>query len=185
MINVSSSKSLLNTASLGYEIIEEIDELPQKPIKLIEGESLITTMNTGFGENNTDKIEQIPVIELVECTCKKEPNEDSIMDSVNTGLGPENTVIVECPEPEFKIPLCKENYLGEFETAIEKQLARYNLGVYSKEEVENIVSKIVNINITNLVTKAEVETMINNLDYVDSTLKALADYQIPNDLFTL
>ena len=37
MINVSSSKSLLNTASLGYEIIEEIDELPQKPIKLIEG----------------------------------------------------------------------------------------------------------------------------------------------------
>ena len=110
MINVSSSKSLLNTASLGYEIIEEIDELPQKPIKLIEGESLITTMNTGFGENNTDKIEQIPVIELVECTCKKEPNEDSIMDSVNTGLGPENTVIVECPEPEFKIPLCKENY---------------------------------------------------------------------------
>ena len=182
---IKPSKSLLETVSLGYNKIEEKNELPQEPIKLVEGESLMTTMNTGFGENNTEEIENIPVIELVECTCKKDPNEDSIMNSISTGLGTENTVVIECPEPKFKIPLCKENFLGEFENAIEKQLARYNLGVYSKEEVDNVVSKIVNINITNLATKAEVETMIKNLDYVDSTLKALADYQIPNDLFTL
>lgn len=185
MITISSSKSLLNTASLGYDIIEETNELPQEPIKLIEGESLITTMDTGFGENNSEIVENIPTIELKECTCTKEENEDSIMDSVSTGLGPENTVIVECPAPKFKIPLCKDNFLGEFETVLEKQLARYNLGVYSKEEVDNVVSKIVNINITNLATKSEVETMIKNLDYVDSTLKALVDYQIPDDLFKL
>ena len=179
------SKSLLETVSLGYDKIEEKNELPQEPIKLIEGESLITTMDTGFGKNNTEEVENIPIIELVKCTCKKKPNEDSIIDSVNTGLGAENTVIIDCPEPKFKIPLCKENFLGEFETVIEKQLARYNLGVYSKEEVDNVVSKIIDINITNLATKAEVETMIKNLDYVDSTLKALADYQIPNDLFKL
>lgn len=178
------SKSLLSTVSLGYNIIEEIDELPQEPIRLIEGESLMTTMKTGFGENNIVE-ESTPVIELIECSCNKDKNEDSIIDSVKTGLSTENTVIIECPEPQYKIPLCKDNYLGEFENPIEKQLARYNLGVYSKEEVDNVVSKIININTANLATKKEVETMISQLDFVDSKLKAVADYQIPNDLFEL
>lgn len=184
MITISSSKSLLNTASLGYDIIEETNELPQEPIKLIEGESLITTMDTGFDKNNKVDISEIPTIQIKQESCQY-PNEESIIDSVNTGFGPENTVVVECPKPTFKIPLCKDNYLGEFENDIEKQLARYNLGVYSKEEIDNVVSKIINVNIENLATKAEVETMIKNLDFVDSTLKALADYQIPNELFKL
>lgn len=180
----NSQKSILNTANLGYDIINEVNDLPQKPISLIEGESLITTMNTGFGKNDSPE-EDIPTIEIIECSCDKEIREDSIMDSVNTGLGTENIVVVEHPKPEFKIPLCKENYLGEFDSIIEKQLARYNLGVYSKEEVDNALSKLININTANFATKTEVETMIKNLDFVDSTLKALVDYQIPNDLFKL
>lgn len=180
---LQASKSLLTTANLGYDIIEEINELPQEQIKLIEGESLITSMSTGFDKNNSTE-EIPPIIELTECNYSTE-NKDSILDSIDTGLGNDNTVIIECPKPKFKIPLCKEEYLGEFETAIEKQLARYNLGVYSKEEVDGVVSKLININTANLATKTEVETMINNLDFVDSTLKALADYQIPNDLFKL
>ena len=178
------SKSLLSTVSLGYNIIEENNELPQEPIRLIEGESLMTTMKTGFEENNIVE-ESTPVIELIECSCDKDKNEDSIIDSVKTGLGTENIIVVEHPKPEFKIPLCKENYLGEFDSIIEKQLARYNLGVYSKEEVDNVVSKIINVNTANLATKKEVETMISQLDFVDSKLKAVADYQIPNDLFEL
>ena len=182
MTQLAPSKSLLTTANLGYDIIEENNELPQEPIKLIEGDSLITTMDTGFDENNKLDLPEIPTIQLKQETCQ-DSNEESIIDSVDTGFGPENTVVVECPKPSFKIPLCKDNYLGEFESVIEKQLARYNLGVYSKEEIDEVVSKM--ISTENLATKAEVETMINNLDYVDSTLKALADYQIPNDLFTL
>lgn len=181
---ISSSKSLLTTVSIGYDVIEETLPQEEQYIKLVEGESLMTTVDTGFEDNIIEEVAS-PTIELVECSCKKGENKDSIMDSVSTGLGTENTVIIECPEPKFKIPLCKDNFLGEFENAIEKQLARYNLGVYSKEEVDAAITKVVNINITNLATKAEVETMINNLDFVDSTLKALADYQIPNDLFKL
>ena len=158
-------KSLLTTANLGYNVIEKNNKLPQQSMWSIEGSTI---------ENNPP---------IVQCVCNK--NEDSIMDTVNTGLGSENIIIVECPKPNPKIPLCKENYLGEFDNIIEKQLARYNLNVYSKEEVDKIVTKLVNSNINNLITRSEVETMINELDFVNSELKALVDYQIPNNLFKL
>jgi hypothetical protein len=40
-------------------------------------------------------------------------------------------------------------------------------------------------NNNNFITRKEVQNMIANLDFVDSTLKSYADYQIPNNLFKL
>ncbi len=111
--------------------------------------------------------------------CCKNP--DSILDSVDTGFGSENKLNLDCPKPEYHTHLCKENYLGEFKAESEKILARTNLGVYSIGEVDKIVSDIVKDNIT----RNEVQSMIANLDFVDSTLKSHVDYQIPNNLFKL
>jgi hypothetical protein len=56
----------------------------------------------------------------------------SILDTAETGFGECNKLIKDCPKPEYKTHLFKENYLGEFKTETEKTLARNNLGVYSK-----------------------------------------------------
>ena len=56
---------------------------------------------------------------------------------------------------------------------------------FSKEEIDKIVGQIVENNNNNFITRKEVQNMIANLDFVDSTLKSYADYQIPNNLFKL
>ena len=113
-------------------------------------------------------------------------NCDSIIEDVETGFGPEQTLVVpNCPpKKEYKLPLFKENYLNEFKEESEKALARHNLGVYSRKEIDNIVSKIIQEN-NNFVTKSEVEGMLQELDFVDSVLKSYVDYQIPDNLFKL
>lgn len=120
--------------------------------------------------------------QLHSSSCCKNP--DSIIGSVDTGFGSDNQLVKDCPKPEYHTHLCKENYLGEFKAESEKTLARNNLGVYSKEEVDKIVSQIVQDN-NGFATKKEVQNMIADLDFVDSTLKSYVDYQIPNDLFKL
>lgn len=110
---------------------------------------------------------------------------DSIIEDVETGFGPEQTITIpDCPKKKHFTHLYKENYLGEFKEESEKALARYNLGVYSKAEIDEVVSKIVQEN-DNFVTKSQVEGMLQELDFVDSVLKSYADYQIPSDLFKL
>ena len=143
----------------------------------------MTTISTGF-EHNDKPVPPPPEINL-SCKTPKHKNPDSVIGSVDTGFGCDNQLIRECPKPKYKTHLCKENYLGEFKTESEKTLARTNLGVYSKEEIDKIVGQIVENNNNNFITRKEVQNMIANLDFVDSTPKSYADYQIPNNLFKL
>ena len=144
--------------------------------------SLLGTANVGFdtigkpikkGSNIV-----IGTIQVKPCNCV---NEDSIQDTVNTGFGEQNVIIKDCPE--FKIPLYKENYLGEFQTPTEKALARRNLDVYSKEEIDKAVSKVLNIDLSIYVTKKDLQKVIQDLDFVDANTKAYVDYKIPDNLF--
>ena len=174
------SKSLLNTIKLGYDV-KPVPPPPENHIDFIEGDSVMTTISTGF-EHNDKPIPPPPEINLG-CKIPKKKNPDSVIGSIDTGFGCDNQIVIDCPKPKYKTHLCKENYLGEFKTESEKTLARNNLGVYSKEEIDKIVGQIVENN--NLITRKEVQNMIANLDFVDSTLKSYADYQIPNNLFKL
>lgn len=176
------SKSLLNTIKLGYNV-KPAPPPPANHIDFIEGDSVMTTISTGF-EHNDKPVPPPPEINLG-CKIPKKKNPDSVIGSIDTGFGCDNQIVIDCPKPKYKTHLCKENYLGEFKTESEKTLARNNLGVYSKEEIDKIVGQIVENNNNNFITRKEVQNMIANLDFVDSTLKSYADYQIPNNLFKL
>lgn len=164
------SKSLLNTIKLGYDT-KPVPPPPENHIDFIEGDSVITTISTGF-EHNDKPVPPPPEINL-SCKTPKHKNPDSVIGSVDTGFGCDNQLIRECPKPKYKTHLCKENYLGEFKTESEKTLARTNLGVYSKEEIDRIVGQIVENNNNNFITKKEVQNMIADLDFVDSTLNLM------------
>lgn len=167
--------------------------IPQKEIKEITKLEIIELKKPQESKKEQTVI-TIPDKKQLEVIEKPELNKviidpkgcDSIIEDVETGFGPEQTLVVpNCPpKKEYKLPLFKENYLNEFKEESEKALARYNLGVYSKSEIDNIVSKIIEEN-NNFVTKSEVEGMLQELDFVDSILKSYADYQIPNNLFKL
>lgn len=163
------SKPLLDTIKLGYDA----KPIPPPPV--------ITSMSAGF-DHDAKPIPPPPEINIG-CKIPEHKNPDSIIESVDTGFGCDNQIVIDCPKPKYKTHLCKENYLGEFKTEFEKALARTNLGVYSKEEIDKIVGQIVEDN--NFVTKEEVQNIVANLDFVNSTLKSHVDYQIPNDLFKL
>ena len=169
------SKSLLNTIKLGYDI-KPVPPPPENHIDFIEGDSVITTISTGF-EHNDKPVPPPPDINL-NCKLPKRKNPDSVIGTIDTGFGCDNQLVIDCPKPQYKTHLCKENYLGEFKTESEKTLD-------SKEEIDKIVGKIVENNNNNFITKKEVQNMIADLDFVDSTLKSYVDYQIPNNLFKL
>ena len=143
----------------------------EKP-QLLPSKSLLNTIKLGY---DTKPVPPPPEINL-SCKTPKHKNPDSVIGSVDTGFGCDNQLIRECPKPKYKTHLCKENYLGEFKTESEKTLARTNLGVYSKEEIDRIVGQIVENNNNNFITKKEVQNMIADLDFVDSTLKSYVDY---------
>lgn len=115
---------------------------------------------------------------------QKNRPEDSIIEEVETGFGECNKAYLDCKTKTYKVCLFKENYLSEFKTEIEKQIARNNLGVYSKKEIDDILEKIVSEN-KDYITKTEVEKMLDELDFVDSILKSNANYEIPEDLFKI
>lgn len=175
------SKSLFDSINLGYEIQKEAPPL-QSHIDFIEGDSVITTMNTGFIHNDKPVVPHKPELN---CRPSKRKNPDSIINNIDTGFGCDNVAVIQCPKPKYNTHLCKENYFGEFVSETEKALARYNLGVYSKEELDKIVGDIIIDNSKEFTTKKEVQEMIANLDFVDSKLKANADYEIPDKLFKL
>lgn len=166
------SKSLLNTLNLGYQIKPDVEK-PENNILFKEKGSLITTMDTGF-EHDDKPVQPKPII-----SCDSHKNPDSIISNVDTGFGCNNILNIECPKPKYKTHLCKENYLNEFKSEQEKTLVRYNIGVYSKKEVDNLVIE----SLTSFITKEEVQVIVDNLDYVKSTLKSQVDYQIPDKLF--
>lgn len=173
-------KSPPSPPSIVIPIIENKEEqvkpflvIPNKePPKSAPNLTIVFPEYKGYIDLNTTIINcQIPTI--------KNPN--SVIDKVETGFGCSHQVVVD-KHPKYKSHLCKENFLGEFKTEIEKALARENLGVYSKDEIDKVVGDIIS---KNFVTKEEIEGMIEDLDFVNSTLKSYADYQIPDDLFQL
>ncbi len=183
-IDFIEGDSVMTTISTGFEHNDKpVPPPPVNHIDFIEGDSVMTTISTGF-EHNDKPVPPPPEINLG-CKIPKKKNPDSVIGSIDTGFGCDNQVVIDCPKPKYKTHLCKENYLGEFKTESEKTLARNNLGVYSKEEIDKIVGQIVENNNNNFITRKEVQNMIANLDFVDSTLKSYADYQIPNNLFKL
>ncbi len=129
-------------------------------------------------------IQEIIIPELIKALGQSK-NCSSILDSIESGFGPEQTITIpNCPKPQYFTHLYKENYLSEFKTEDEKQTARDNLGVYSKSYIDKIVSDIVQNN-RDFITKDQFNTAIQNLDFVSSVIKAYADYQIPDYLFKL
>ena len=181
-IDFIEGDSVMTTISTGFEHNDKpVPPPPANHIDFIEGDSVMTTISTGF-EHNDKPVPPPPEINLG-CKIPKKKNPDSVIGSIDTGFGCDNQIVIDCPKPKYKTHLCKENYLGEFKTESEKTLARNNLGVYSKEEIDKIVGQIVENNNNNFITRKEVQNMIANLDFVDSTLKSYADYQIPNNLF--
>lgn len=178
---IKPSKSLLYALNIGYEPIQKPPN-NQSQILFKECESIITSVSTGFEPTEKPPVKPKPDIQ---CRLPQEKNPDSVIESVETGFGCDNTLVKPCPKPTYKTHLCKENYLGEFKSESEKQLARNNLGVYSNKEIDKIIEDIINTNDANYITRIEVQQIVADLDFVDSKLKSYADYQIPNNLFKL
>lgn len=106
--------------------------------------------------------------------------------TIDSGFGCDGKLTINCPKPQLYTHLCKENYLGEFKEESEKALARDNLGVYSKDEVSKVLEDAVaNLDTSIFITKKEVYNLVENLDFVNSTIKANIDYEIPEQLFSL
>ena len=120
---------------------------------------------------------------------KQEPpkklNKDSIIDKINTGFGCDNALHKDCPKPQWHQHLCKENFLGEFKTELEKQLARDNLNIYSKAQIDEFIKNLSGVDLSSFITKDDFNEAIQNLDFVKSSLKSKTNYNIPENLFTL
>lgn len=157
-------------------------ETPQVNIPIFSNGDI--TIDTGYTEILPEQCLQ-PSIKQ-EHLKQDEYRDDSLMDTVDSGFGEEKVLRKECKcDPHYRQHLCKDNYLSEFKEETEKVLARTNLGVYSKEEIDNILDTIVGDNLNKYITKSEVVAMIEDLDFVDSILKSEANYEIPDNLFTL
>lgn len=134
-----------------------------------------------LGLCNQPELKEDPIITIQRTyigeTC---PSKDSILESIDTGT----PIVIEKPtKPQFATPLFKEYFLSEFKSESEKREARFNLGVYSTTQVDEIISKIVGDNLSNYLTKEEVQDMVNNLDRVLSISKKNINYNIPERLW--
>ena len=171
-------KSLLTTISTGFRH----DDKPVITEEYIEEEnnSIKKTVKTGYDTDEVISEEQtIPTISIDDVTF-----EESVKDTIDTGFG-QGTLHKECPTPELVEYLIKGNHLSEFKTDIDKELARQNLEVYSSTQVNELLEQITNSVGSIYVTKKEVMQIVDNLDFVDSTLKSYANYEIPSNLFRL
>lgn len=84
-------------------------------------------------------------------------SQNSIMGSVNTGYGFENSLLFRNqPCNTTVLHLCKEAYLSEFQTEQEKAQARFNLGVLSDNEVD----RKLNLKLNNYVTKDALDQVV-------------------------
>lgn len=171
-------KSLLTTISTGFRH----DDKPVITEEYIEEDnsSIKKTVKTGYDTDEVISEEQpIPTISIDDITF-----EESVKETIDTGFG-QGTLHKECPAPELIEYLSKSNHLSEFKTDIDKELARQNLEVYSSTQVNKLLEQITNSVGSIYVTKKEVMQIIDNLDFVDSTLKSYANYEIPSNLFRL
>lgn len=99
----------------------------------------------------------------------------SILDSIDTGFGSEQTLVRECSD--YKLPLVKENFLSEFKTEEDRSLVRRNLGIANTTiDVISLVKKTISeekilteetVNKT-YVTKKEAENFVTKKEVQDS-----------------
>lgn len=172
------SKSLLTTISTGYTHNDK-PVIPEYVSDRVPG-SIKSTISTGFEHDDKPVVE--PPKEVI---VGPESFPESVKESIDIGYDNNNQLHTICPEPQLIQYLIKQNYLSEFKEETEKQLARTNLGVYSKQEVDKIANQLV-LNIAGeFITKNEFNYAFDQLDYVDSTLKARVAYNIPESLFVL
>lgn len=170
--------SLLTIVQTGFHH----DDKPVITEEYIEEDngSIKKSVKTGYEENEVStSTKTIPSVDISDVTF-----EESVKETVDTGFG-EGTLHKECPQPKLVEYLSKGNYLSEFKTETDKELARQNLEVYSSTKVDQLLKEIANSVGSIYVTKSEVNKMISSLDFVNSTLKAYANYEIPNNLFRL
>ena len=171
-------QSLLTTVQTGFRH----DDKPVITEEYIEEDngSIKKSVKTGFDTDEVAPPEQkIPTVDIDDVTF-----EESVKETVDTGFG-EGTLHKECPQPELVEYLRQDRHLSEFRTETDKELARQNLGVYSSTKVDQLLKEITNSVGSIYVTKTEVSQMIDSLDFVNSTLKAYANYEIPANLFRL
>ena len=145
--------------------------------------SILESVKTGFTEQDKPILETTST-EFIQ-SLKLHKDEDSILGSVETGFDSTNSIHKVCPKPEFKTHLFKDNYLNEFQGATEKALVRYNLEVFSKSEVKDLISHVISDGTSTFVSKEEVQDMIDQINFVDSSISTYASYDIPNTLFPL
>lgn len=116
---------------------------------------------------------------LPETTCSHTCNDqNSVLGSINTGFGPENTLEIQhrC-NTSTVLHLYKETYLSEFETAEEKSKARQNLDVPSTEQVEQQIE----LRLSNYATKAEVDKIVaGTLTLTNYYTKSEVDKKLDN-----
>ena len=171
-------QSLLTTISTGFRH----DDKPVITEEYIEEDngSIKKSVKTGYEEDEVISPERpIPSVDIDDVTF-----EESVKETVDTGFG-EGTLHKECPQPELVEYLRQDKHLSEFRTETDKELARQNLGVYSSTKVEQLLQEITNSVGSIYVTKVEMTAALQSLDFVDSTLKAYAPYEVPNNLFRL
>ena len=170
--------SLLTTVQTGFRH----DDKPVITEEYIEEDngSIKKSVKTGYEEDEVATPQKpIPSVDIDDVTF-----EESVKETMDTGFG-EGTLHKECPQPELVEYLRKDKHLSEFRTETDKELARQNLGVYSSTKVDQLLQEITNSVGSIYVTKREVSQMISEIDFVDSILKAYANYEIPNNLFRI
>ena len=171
-------QSLLTTVSTGFRH----DDKPVITEEYIEEDngSIKKSVKTGYEEDEVTTPERpIPSVDIDDVTF-----EESVKETVDTGFG-EGTLHKECPQPKLVEYLRQDKHLSEFRTETDKELARQNLGVYSSTKIDELLKEITNSVGSIYVTKTEMQEAIAGLDFVDSTLKAYAPYEVPNNLFRL
>jgi hypothetical protein len=142
--------------------------------------SIKKSVKTGYEEDEVITPEKpIPSVDISDVTF-----EESVKETVDTGFG-EGTLHKDCPQPKLVEYLRSDLHLSEFRTETDKELARQNLGVYSSTKVDQLLKEITNSVGSIYVTKSELSIELAKLDFVDSTLKAYANYEVPNNLFRL
>ena len=167
--------SILENINTGFDKPTEVKPI-EKPELVIKDHTIKTCNGQCKGEIivNENIIPNVPTI-VIQNKC----DEDSVINNINTGFGSENTITIECKKPKFKTHLCKESYLGEFESEHEKNLVRTNIQVYSKDETNLLIEK----STKNLVTKEVVKEMVKDLDYTTSRSNFKVNYEVPDNLF--
>ena len=175
-IRIPKQEEVIKKPKITIPVIQKKQEIDNKEI--IQLPEIIEPPKQTYGviHNEQPVIKQEP---------SKEVNKDSIIDKINTGFSCDNVLHKDCPKSQWHQHLCKENFLGEFKTELEKQLARDNLDIYSKTQIDRFIKDLSGVDLSSYITKDYFNEAIQDLDYVKSSLKSNIDYNIPENLFTL